>query len=387
MTLGLSSHFIDLEERDLDGNNGLMRFLQRAGLRINESGSMSRIVDLFLHLGANPIARNNYGDTCLHICIKYVTSKTCLETLISLIKGGADVYAINNSAVSVTALAYSTPYSGFSVLSRYCHYQNFSPTSKGPLWIQALESCDYNSERFRQADVDASGRIYEDSSAFKIIYDSDEELNVVTEDYASYFFEEHSDSNEVQISAVSQPEGSHLVQIFEAQTVSNAQRGVCALNQGTSAENSFELNDSQAMNGPQPIDPTPTQFYSSTAEQSGPQSNTFFLPWSTPPNPDILERIYVDDWTSPRSAEDSSRTESIYYSVGSSFVDQDWATESHGPADGVEDAPLIDLTQVWKVWDSDLIGEETREWADERLILPINEGSGRYLDSWSENGK
>ena len=127
----------------------------------------TRRVELLLHRGACPTNQDDWGNTCLHLCLRLVSGELCLESMIILIKGGADVHAVNNCGESVTELAYRTIKGG----DRLCckARRNRVRGNRGLLWERALEACGYDAISFRQDFIDSGGDILEHTDLHKYL--------------------------------------------------------------------------------------------------------------------------------------------------------------------------------------------------------------------------
>ncbi|KAK4209553.1 hypothetical protein QBC37DRAFT_430201 [Rhypophila decipiens] len=101
-------------------------------------------LSILLNRGANVHARNKFGETCLALCVSrlivdtYSAAEKLAETravLRSLIRRGADVFALDDSELSVSEEAY---------------YNNDEGTSApGDLWDVVLADCGFDVAWFR----------------------------------------------------------------------------------------------------------------------------------------------------------------------------------------------------------------------------------------------
>jgi Ankyrin repeat len=143
LILDLGESFIDLEEKSKWGNSPLLL------LAHNYSGGYDpERFALLLRRGSNIHARNSYtGDTCLHICIE--SARYCeyfkeLESLILLVKNGADVNACNYDGASVSEYAYWSSEDDDEdnrwLIGGY----------RGDLWDAVLSECGYDITEMRK---------------------------------------------------------------------------------------------------------------------------------------------------------------------------------------------------------------------------------------------
>jgi hypothetical protein len=124
----LSGTIVDLEERNAQGETVLLQFLS-AGYGLNIS-----IFEMFLAKGPDLSARDYYGNTCLH---KLLQSANCtinnFKILVSLIRAGADVFAVNFDGKSVSGTTYFSD-------NRYWKMKY--------MWEAALTVCGYDIAQF-----------------------------------------------------------------------------------------------------------------------------------------------------------------------------------------------------------------------------------------------
>ena len=187
LLLDLGRDFIDLEEKDECGRTALLNSFHCAPYGGED---IFYKVNLLLTRGANSQSRSNDGMSCLHHCIKWVSKSQCLNVLMLLMKTNADPWAEDNSGKSVTQCAYKTP------IESWHHYQVASPGgNRGMIWEQALTACGYNAAEFRQAYLDAGGRLnygqgdsylYSDSECEPVFVMSDQDSEYEGESRVSY---------------------------------------------------------------------------------------------------------------------------------------------------------------------------------------------------------
>jgi hypothetical protein len=123
----LSGTLVDLEERNADGNTVLLQLLS-AGYELNSS-----IFEMFLAKRPDLSARDYDGNTCLHNLLQSANyTISYFEILVSLIRAGADVFAVNFDGLSVSDIAY------FGSCSENAMY----------MWEAALTVCDYDISQF-----------------------------------------------------------------------------------------------------------------------------------------------------------------------------------------------------------------------------------------------
>ena len=188
LLLDLGRDFIDIEEKDKFGRTALLRMLQWSSYEIVDIFGK---VDLVLTRGANPQSRSKEGMSCLHYCIKMVNKSRCLKVLVLLMNAGADPCAEDNSGQSVTECAYKTPIEGWIY-----RFRGGSPGgNRGMIWEQALTACGYNATEFRQAYLNAGGRLDygqansdldSDSESEPAIFESDQNSESKGESDVSY---------------------------------------------------------------------------------------------------------------------------------------------------------------------------------------------------------
>lgn len=143
MILNLGGEFINLECKDERGRTMLLRCSRGLGYCL---GSDS--IKLLIDRGANVMARDFWGDTCLHLALdsvrcpgrgpKGVSEK---RSLLLMVKAGADVYATNNKGMSVSDVAY--------ISNHFNHSYNLG-IYRGELWDEVLTECGYDAACFRE---------------------------------------------------------------------------------------------------------------------------------------------------------------------------------------------------------------------------------------------
>ena len=306
-------------------------------------------IKLLLRRGASPTIQDNWGDTCLHLCLRELPEKVCLESMIILITGGADVHAVNNAGKSVTELAYQTPQGGDRLFGKFRKILR----NRGLLWERALEACGYDAISFRQDFMDAGGHLPADLSDLESFSDSEEETDMDLDHY----------------SPSSQSEGSIYILHNKEQTSFHDQSKTIS---PTTQENvnpgaSLHVNDPQATDVLSSINPNWTLSDSVTANRSSSQSNNLFPPWSAAPNQNFPREFFSGDEPSLWGVEDLSHVESYDYLTDSRLVDQNvtpsqdnWSTYTLNSK-----MPRVDLGQSSRVWDLEDWEAEPNVWADE----------------------
>lgn len=148
MILNLGGEFINYEGRNKNGETLLL--LSSLGLA---SGLQSPFIKMLLDHGASVKARDNLGKTCLHLALSSLRNpeKTSeKDSLLLLVKAGADVYA--------------TDYSGISVSNQTSHWPDISAYRRN-LWDEVLTECGYDPTTVREQ--------YQD---LEVVSDSEEEV-------------------------------------------------------------------------------------------------------------------------------------------------------------------------------------------------------------------
>ena len=135
--LDIGHAFIDLEDRDDQGRTILLQYLSSECLEFPGRS----IVRLLFAKGADLQARDSQGNSCLHLCIgsfwdSCSAPSNRLMTLLTLIQGGADVFARNSNGESVSDVA-----SNCKLLIENCSYWE-------DLWAAALVKCGFNPANF-----------------------------------------------------------------------------------------------------------------------------------------------------------------------------------------------------------------------------------------------
>ncbi|KAF2251513.1 ankyrin [Trematosphaeria pertusa] len=141
----LSAHFGVASFRD---HNGRSPFLRACGRLLDWSTGLEQNIRKLSHLlerGCSIHDTDDDGSTCLHIIfsngIDGALNGHWRDTLIYLIRQGADLYALDYSGASVSHIAYSET----------CYDRQLSAgTSRGDLFDFALDSCGYNILEFRK---------------------------------------------------------------------------------------------------------------------------------------------------------------------------------------------------------------------------------------------
>lgn len=152
MLLDKSHDFIDLEAVNDSGDTLLLAAAFNHQIRIVQH---SRFCRLLVSRGAKVNARNSMtGETCLHRLLS--NPKINTETLIYLIKAGADLYAQDNRGSTVSEVAYRRGHTAW-------------------IWESALTECGFDVEEFRRAFYSTLGPVI-DTSMYHIVWFSREAL-------------------------------------------------------------------------------------------------------------------------------------------------------------------------------------------------------------------
>jgi hypothetical protein len=126
-TFKLGGAFIDVNLKDGWGDS-LLNIAAQADFR----GCDPRKVDFVLRRGAKIDSRNHSGQSCLHLLVGWARNPRTAneaEFLILVIRGGADIHAVDNYGNSVSEIAYNLCY---------------MPGYAGELWDYALSECGYD---------------------------------------------------------------------------------------------------------------------------------------------------------------------------------------------------------------------------------------------------
>lgn len=133
MTLKYGANYIDLKARDEDGRDSFLQMLCNLSSYASRKEIFQK-VKLLLSYGAEIGTRDVFNRGCLHALVCYPHNiyarslkqfknfrQTVISILSTLIRMGADIYAVDIRGISVTELAHS--------------YRN------GRLWEEALKDC------------------------------------------------------------------------------------------------------------------------------------------------------------------------------------------------------------------------------------------------------
>lgn len=95
---------------------------------------------MLLDHGASVTARDNYGNTCLHHALdtlRYPEKTSEKDSLLLLVKAGADVYATDYSGISVSHVANMTSRNIHAPIEDRTAYKRY-------LWHEVLTECGYD---------------------------------------------------------------------------------------------------------------------------------------------------------------------------------------------------------------------------------------------------
>lgn len=137
MILNLGGEFINYECEDEIGQTMLLRCSVGNGYGLNPYN-----IKLLIDRGANLMARDPKGDTCLHLALESVRNPRRVSekaSLLFMVKAGADVYAVNDKGISVSDVAYT--------FNKRDQYKNLG-TYRGDLWDEVLTECGYDATGF-----------------------------------------------------------------------------------------------------------------------------------------------------------------------------------------------------------------------------------------------
>ena len=141
MILNLSGEFINYEGRDKYGRTMLLYSSQ--GVRYSLNPHCSKIL---LDRGASVTARNNYGETCLHLALEWIrfpVNTSEKDSLLLLVKAGADVYATDYSGKSVSDVAN---------ISTFSDRKRNRSIYRIDLWDEVLTECGYDPAAVHEQD-------------------------------------------------------------------------------------------------------------------------------------------------------------------------------------------------------------------------------------------
>ena len=135
-----SRDFLNLEDR---GHLGDTALLMAARSYILKLAPISRFYEYLISQGADVKAKNDRsGETCLHYILQQVKE---VDTLICLIRAGAEVNVADHSGCTPSHVAYSRP-------KMYRFWASSKSSSMRPHhWESALDTCGYGIEGFRRA--------------------------------------------------------------------------------------------------------------------------------------------------------------------------------------------------------------------------------------------
>ena len=136
--MNLGASFIDVKQ-PYQGEYLLFKLA-----RNYSNGYTPQKFELLLNRGSSIYDRNGQGETCLHVCLHNATFcrfSNEKESLILLVRKGADVHAVDYSGTSISDVAYNAS------------YQDDRPDLggyRGDLWDAVLSECGYNISEMRK---------------------------------------------------------------------------------------------------------------------------------------------------------------------------------------------------------------------------------------------
>ena len=139
MMLDIARPFIDLEGKD---SLGLLPLFMIPEYSTQDSSSSK--LSLLLARGANLHARDDDGRTSLHKFIRKAVPNSApgdLQSMVLLIRSGADVYSVDKRGRSVSESAYM-----YRRLDKF----HFRGGLRGDLWDAALSQCGYDLHELRR---------------------------------------------------------------------------------------------------------------------------------------------------------------------------------------------------------------------------------------------
>lgn len=154
MILNLGGEFINYEGRDKYGQTMLLYSSQGVG-----DGLEPHCIKMLLDHGASVTARNNFGETCLHLALywlRFPVETLEKDSLLLLVKAGADVYAKDYSGISVSDVANRRERNG------YAYWRD--------LWDEVLTECGYDPTAVHERDQE----LEEVSDSEEEVFDSEE---------------------------------------------------------------------------------------------------------------------------------------------------------------------------------------------------------------------
>lgn len=154
MILNLGGEFVNYEGRDKYGQTLLLYSSMGFGY-----GLQPHCIKMLLDHGASVTATNNFGETCLHLALDWLRfpEKTSeKDSLLLLVKAGADVYA--------------TDYSGISVSDVANKRERIRGAYTRDLWNEVLTECGYDPTAVHERDQE----LEEVSDSGEEVFDSEE---------------------------------------------------------------------------------------------------------------------------------------------------------------------------------------------------------------------
>lgn len=168
MILNLGGEFVNYEGKVKYGRTMLLYSSQGFGQGLNP-----RCIKILLDRGASVMARNNWGETCLHLALRSIRipeSSLEKDSVLLLVKAGADVYATDYHGISVSDVANTSD----SVDRR-----KDLGTYRRDLWDEVLTECGFDPAavhgQFQELEQVYS--IKEEVSDVKEVSDGEEEVS------------------------------------------------------------------------------------------------------------------------------------------------------------------------------------------------------------------
>ena len=134
----MGNEFINYEAKNRYGQTVLLRCSNGCGYGLN-----APCIRLLIDHGASVMAKDNCGRTCLHYALDSLRNPSQVsekESLLLLVKAGADVYAVDDNGISVSDVTYTR--------SDYDKMFNLG-TYRGDLWDEVLTECGYDATLYR----------------------------------------------------------------------------------------------------------------------------------------------------------------------------------------------------------------------------------------------
>lgn len=159
MILNLGGEFINYEGRDKYGRTMLLYSSQGVGYSLNP-----HCIKILLDRGASVTARNNYGETCLHLALEWIrfpVNTSEKDSILLLVKAGADVYATDYSGISVSDVAN---------ISTFSDRKRNRGTYRIDLWDEVFTECGYDPAAVHGQDQE----LEEVSDSEEEVFDSEE---------------------------------------------------------------------------------------------------------------------------------------------------------------------------------------------------------------------